>query len=70
VGVLRAAGLRDLANEGLKVKEDVSVGFDHSKSMGDSAERAYTAISTANKQRSIISAKEGVSRGTTHHHSR
>jgi len=37
---LRAGGSRDLAKEGLKVKEDVSIGFDHSKSMGDSAERA------------------------------
>jgi hypothetical protein len=50
VGVFKAAGSRDLAKEGLKAKEDVSVGFDHSKSMGDSAERAYTAISTSNKQ--------------------
>jgi len=30
--------------EGLNVNEDVSVGFDHSKSMGDSAERACAEI--------------------------
>lgn len=45
VGVLKAAGSRDLAKEDLKVKEDVSVGFDHSKSMGDSAERACIRMS-------------------------
>ena len=44
VGVLKAGGSRDFAKEGLKVNEDVSVGFDHSKSMGDSAERACAEI--------------------------
>lgn len=70
---MKAAGSRDFAKEGLKVKEDVSVGFDHSKSMGDSAERAYTAVSTANKQkehRERDDGQGGVNRGRTHHHSR